>query len=277
MISISKDDRNLPIVRILHLILACIVFPFFVGLTFFPMHTDKNFAWPLTPPMSCALFGSLYLAVAYSFVRVGLSDRWHRTAMIQWATLPVLSMLGVVTLMHWEKFTGPPIPRWIWIVVYLGFPPILLGLILFNRRYDSRQPEANDIEVPQWIRLVSFALGLVFGAVGACLFIFPEYMAGVWPWPMKKLAAQAVACLFMAPAITHLIAIQERRWSALKVLTQSALIWFVAVVVNVVRYWPSFDKTRMGTWIWVAILAAEILFIIASYAAIERTRFVQQR
>jgi hypothetical protein len=273
----SRRDQTLTIVRVVHFLLAVIVFPFFVGLTFYPTRTDVNFAWPLTPPMSCILFGSLYLAVAYSFMRVAFSQKWHHIAMILWATLPVLSLLGVVTVLHWEKFTGPPLPLWIWLSVYLGFPPILLILILINRQQDPKVGEIDDTQIPSWISICSFILGLVFGFIGVLLFFCPSLMIPHWPWALKPLSCQAIGCLFMAPTLTHLIAFREKRWSALKILSQSALLWFVAVGVGVIRFWEDFQHDRLSTYVWLTVLGIELTFIIAAYVTMERRRLARSR
>ena len=115
MHSPPRDDRILPITRVLFGALVDVVFPFFFGLTVHPANTAENFAWPLAPRMSALLFGTLYFAVVYSFTRVAFARKWHRVSLVLVATLPVLTALGIVSLRHWEKFTNDPPRLAVWI------------------------------------------------------------------------------------------------------------------------------------------------------------------
>lgn len=267
-----RDDRVLLPTRIAHGVLAAVVAPFFWGLTFHPEATATNFAWPLTPTMSAFFFGSLYFAVIYSFLRVAFAKRWHEVALVLWATLPVLAALGVVTTLHWEKFAHGTLRFWVWITAYLVFPGILLVMLLVNRRRDPRVPNAVDVVIPPGVRRVALVLGVAVGAVGAALLVAPAYMATVWPWPIKPLSSQALGCLFLAPAAVQFIAAKETRWSALRIATQSAVLWFSMLIVGVVRAFDEFDRSRATTWIFVAVLGLEWLLAAWSYVALEKQR-----
>lgn len=267
-----RDDRILPVTRFLFGLFALVVFPFFVGTTFYPEHTDQNFAWPLAPRMSAMLFGSLYFAVVYSFLRTAFAAKWHHVAMVLWATLPVLAMLGVVTLLHWEKFTSGPWRLGVWITAYLVFPPFLALLLWANLRRDPRTPDEDDVEVPLALRRLALVFGLGFGVVGLGLVAAPTAMAAVWPWPVKKLAAQGIGCLFLAPFAVQLVALREPRWSALRLVTQAAILWFLAIGAAVVRAFDEFDTSRWFTWVFLVFLALELTLVSWLYIALERKR-----
>ena len=268
----SRDDSVLLVTRIAHGVLAIVVAPFFWGTTIHPESTATNFAWPLLPTMSAMFFGSLYFAVIYSFLRVAFARKWHEVALVLWATLPVLAMLGVVTIRHWEKFAHDTLRFDIWFVAYVVFPIPLLVILLVNRRRDPRTPNQIDVTVPAGVRRTALALGVVVGLVGAALILFPTYMATVWPWPIKQLAAQGLGCLFLAPAMVQFIATKETRWSALRIPTQSAILWFSMLIVGVVRGFDEFDRSRPLTWAFLAFLGLEWLLATWSYVALEAQR-----
>ncbi|MCY2959252.1 MAG: hypothetical protein NTY35_03725 [Planctomycetota bacterium] len=267
-----RDDSVLPVTRLAHGILAIVVAPFFYGLTFHPGNTVENFAWPLVPTMSAMFFGSLYFAVIYSFLRVAFAKRWHEVALVLWATLPVLAMLGIVTIRHWEKFAHGTLRFSIWITAYVVFPTILLLMILANRRRDPRTPNPGDVEIPATVRRTSLLLGIVVGLVGVALILFPKPMAAAWPWPIKELSSQALGCLFLAPAVAQFIAAKETRWSALRISTQAAILWFSLLLVAVVRAFDEFDRSRPLTWVFLVFLAMEWLLATWSYVALEGQR-----
>lgn len=267
-----RDDSVLLVTRIAHGILALVVAPFFLGLTFDPESTATNFAWPLVPTMSAFFFGSLYFAVIYGFLRVAFAKRWHEVALVLWATLPVLAMLGVVTVRHWDKFAHGTLRMGIWITAYLVFPAILLAMILANRRRDPRTPSPGDVEIPARVRRAALLLGIVVGLVGASLILFPKTMAAIWPWPIKELSSQALGCLFLAPAVVQFLAARETRWSALRISTQSAILWFSMLIVGVVRAFDEFDRSKPLTWVFLAFLGLEWLLATWSYVALEAQR-----
>ncbi|MFN0007475.1 MAG: hypothetical protein ACKVXR_06160 [Planctomycetota bacterium] len=267
-----RDDRILPITRVLFGALAAIVFPFFFGLTFNPGNTAENFAWPLAPKMSALLFGTLYFAVVYSFLRVAFARLWHRVSLVLVATLPVLVALGIVSILHWEKFTNDPPRLAVWITAYLVFPPFLTLLLWLNWRRDPRTPEAGEVFVPRGLRVISLLLGFLFGAVGAALIFAPGPMADVWPWPVKPLAAQAIGALFLAPTAVQLVILREERWSALKLVAEAGILWFGAILVSIVRTFDEFDRSRPMTWIFIGFLAVEWALVVWMYVYFESKR-----
>lgn len=267
-----RDDRVLLVTRLVHGLLVVIVVPFFIGLTFYPEHTDTNFAWPLVPRMSAMFFGSLYLAVIYSFARAALARQWHHVGLLMWATIPVVAMLGAVTLLHWDKFGHGLLAFQVWLAVYVFSPPLLVFVLLVNRRRDPRVPDRHDVVIPLGVRRGTAILGLLFAGVGAALLLFPEAMMGVWPWPLKPLSSRGIGCMFIAPAVTHLIALRDSRWSSLKIATEAALLWFTAIAVAVVRCWSDFDTSRPLTWVFLFVLGVEWAFTLWSYVTLEGAR-----
>lgn len=267
-----RDDRVLPVTRVVHAFLALVITPFCVLLTLHPADTAHNFAWPLTPTMSALLFASLYLTVIYSFGRVVFARRWHEVALVVWVTLPVLALLGTVTLCYWERFNRTQFPFYVWLVAYVILPPALAVILWCNRRHDPKVAARDDVLNPPWVGRVSAVLAGLFAVVAAGLLLAPEFMSTIWPWPIKPLSSRALGCLLVAPAVGHFVAAREPRWSALRIGTQAAIIWFVGIGVAVARAWPEFHHARPTTWLFLGVLALELLFSLATYRSLEAQR-----
>ncbi|MBL8858256.1 MAG: hypothetical protein JNL28_07135 [Planctomycetes bacterium] len=272
MHSPPPTNRTFWITRVVFAVIAVVLSPYCYWLTTNPANTAENFAWTLAPRFSALMFASLYLAGVYGFLRIAFGREWHRVALLVSAILAVLAGLGVVSLLHWEKFTSDPLRIGIWSTAYLIFPPILLVLIVLNRKQDPRTPAADDVVVPASLRRFTLILGLVFGAVGAALILAPATMSEIWPWAMKPLAAQSIGVLLVAPAVAQVIALRESRWSALKLVTETGLIWFTAILVSVVRCLAEFDRTRPATWLFFAFLIVEWGMILWMYLSFEKAR-----
>ena len=89
---------------------------------------------------------------------------------------------------------------------------------------------------------------------------------------VKKLAAQGIGCLLLAPFAVQLVALSESRWSAIRVVTESAILWFSAIWVAVIRTFDEFDTSRPFTWVFLAFLAAEWLLATWLYLGLEARR-----
>jgi hypothetical protein len=265
-------DRNYLLTRITHGVFAAIVLPFFIGLYFYPENTERNFAWPLTPRMSAMLFGSFYLSVVFNYSIVALSKKWHEIAIIVWTTIPTLTCLGIVTVLHWDKFHHNTLPFYVWFVVYLILPSYLLVMLLFNRREETHTIEANEAIVPVWLRAVSAVLSLLSIFMAFQMLFYPTKMIADWPWALKPLGARAIGCLFLAPAVAHCFAAVDKRWSSVRLAAQSSFIWFGSLFFAVYRSWDEFDTTRNSTWVFITVLVVEILLAVVAYVLMERTK-----
>lgn len=272
MTSPIRDDRILFPIRIVFALFAVLVVPSFVALYFHPTESATNFAWPLAPRMSAFVFAALYLAVVVGFVRVTFARKWHHVELVAWATLPVLVSLGVVTLLHWSKFTSDPIRFGIWILAYLVLPLPLASLIALNRRRDPRVPDADDVRLGATTRRVSWVFAAMYAATAVILIFFPSFASGVWPWPLKPLSSQALGSLALAPAIVHALGALDGRWSAVRFVAEDGMVWLLGIWSVMPRAFSEFDTSRPLTWAFIAVLVVETLYIGWLFVSCESRR-----
>ncbi len=143
----NPQDRVYPATRIL----AALVIPFLaiavLVLYFFPDQSGERFAWPVSPPINAMLMASAYAGGIYFFGSVVAAKKWHT---IKAGFIPVTvfaSLLGIATLLHWEKFTPGHIAFILWAVLYFSTPFLVLAAWLFNRREDPGS-SPDDINFP---------------------------------------------------------------------------------------------------------------------------------
>ncbi len=268
----ARDDTVLLVTRLAHAALAVAVVPSFYNLTFHAEATGTNFAWPLAPTMSAMFFGALYFAVIYSFLRVTFAKRWHEIALVLWATLPVVLVLAVVTFLHWEKFAHGTVRFWVWFAAYIGASILLPYILWSNGRRDPRTPNPGDVEIPSIVCRTALFLGIVVGLVGAAMILAPASMAAHWPWPVTPLSAQAVGSLLLAASAVQIRVTIDRRWSAVRIAAQTAILWVSMVIVAVVRGFDQFDTTRPMTWGFLVLLVLEWLLATGTYVVLEGQR-----
>ena len=119
----------------------------------FPGDTKRLFAWTINPTMTAMVLASAYLGGAYFFVRVLFEPRWNvvKTGFLSVALFA--SLLGVATVLHWDRFNHRHVAFWLWAGLYLTAPILVFGGWLANQRFAAparvderrhRHPRAVD-------------------------------------------------------------------------------------------------------------------------------------
>jgi hypothetical protein len=267
----ERTDRIFPATRAL----AAFIVPFLVVafyiLFFRSTETKDLFAWPIASRMTAMMLGAIYIGGAYFFVRAVLAERWHWIAI---GFLPVVvfaALLGVATLLHWDKFTPNHIAFHAWAALYFTTPFLVLAVWWRNRVTDPGTPDADDAALPEPARLVMKAVGVIAFIVGVILFLQPEPMIAVWPWQLTPLTARVVGAMF-ALGLTALLIGREHRWSAVRLILQAQIFMLVMVLVAAGLTWDEFDPGQVATWAFVGGLVAVIAVSVAWYLSMERRR-----
>ena len=173
---------------------------FIAGIQLFLLseQTDTYFAWTFSAPISAAFLGAGYWSAMFHAYTGARAKAWATVRTSMPAALTATGLLSLTTFLHLDKFhLGSPLlitrfVTWVWIAVYVLVPPILvIAWIIQNRLPGAHAKGQNPL--PSWMR-GSFALLAVFALFsGLGLFLAPERMSALWPWPVTPLAARAVS------------------------------------------------------------------------------------
>jgi len=246
-LDLAADDRVLPATRAV----AYAIMPFlivgFAVLYPWPTDTDRLFAWHVVPTMTPMVLGSAYLGGAYFFIRVARSATWHT---VKGGLVPVAvfaSLMGVATILHWNKFAHGHVAFWLWAVLYFTTPFLIVGVWLANRTHDTR-PNADDLLL-SWptVGIIAAAGTLALGT-GLLLFVSPLTAVRIWPWHLTPLTARvlgAVLCL----GVAGIGAPFDRRWSTARIPVQVAGVMLTLMVIAGIRARAEFVTTRPLTWL----------------------------
>ena len=113
------DDRILGYTRGLSLFIAPFLLVAFVVLYPFPGETRRLFAWTIQPTMTPMVLASAYLGGCYFFVRVLRERRWASVKSGFLAVALFAALLGVATILHWDRFNHGHVAFWLWVGLYL--------------------------------------------------------------------------------------------------------------------------------------------------------------
>lgn len=256
-----RDDRIFRSTRVV----AAIVVPFlllaFLILFFFPEQSGTRFAWQIQPNMTAAFMGAGYLGGSWLFLNVVFGRRWHRVAA---GFLPVTAFtvaMLLVTVMHWDRFDLSHFPFQLWLILYIATPFLVPYIWFRNRATDPGAPEADDRVVPAYARhgLRWLGIGLVvFAIVG---FIWPTWVAGLWPWALSPVTARILSGWFILLGVGGIVIAQDARWSAWRVGLQSIGLWHVLVLVAALMNASDFT-TGLFNWYLVSVVAVLVGMLV---------------
>jgi hypothetical protein len=243
----DRDDRVRPLTRAVSwaivpflLVAVAVLYPF-------PDDTGRLFAWRIRPTMTPMVMGAAYLGGAYFFVRAARAEHWHT---VKGGFPPVglfASLLGVATVLHWDRFNHDHVAFWLWTMLYFTTPFLIAWVWVSNRRHDA-PPSGEDVVLPRSVAWVLGSVGLLSGAMGLALFLAPEAMIGWWPWLITPLTARvlgAVLCLGLAGAGAFV----DRRWSSARLPFQVALLMLTLIIVAGARAHAEFAAGRVLSWL----------------------------
>jgi len=110
--------------------LAAFIIPFLIAAFYIlflrPTETGDLFAWQINPTMTSMMLASAYIGGVYYFAGVITAKRWHH---VKVGFLPVTafaSILGIATLLHWDRFNHSHISFFTWTALYVT-TPFLVG------------------------------------------------------------------------------------------------------------------------------------------------------
>ena len=203
-------------------------------------HTDRFFAWTISPGISGAFLGAFYFTALVLGAGSALEREWARARVGAFGVWLFVTLSLVATLLHLDKFHfqdsgGIAIgAAWLWAAIYVLAPPAVLAAIVVQLHAPGRD-EPREHLLPVWYRAVVVAESLVLLGVGLWLFGAPSSV-GWWPWTLTPLVAQAMASWLAGLGVVLATAAWENDWSRIRLATVSYIVLGVLQLVAAARY-----------------------------------------
>jgi hypothetical protein len=252
---------------------AGLVIPFlvlaFIILYIFPRDTERLFAWKIQPPMTAMMLAAAYAGGIYFFTRVLMTNEWHKVHVGFPPVFSFASLLGIATILHWDRFTHNHISFIAWAGLYFTTPFIVLAAWLRNRLQDTHTLEADDIALPLLVRAVIGAVGAFTLLIGLILFLVPGAIIAVWPWALTPLTARVMGAMFSLPGVVGLCIALDRRWSSAQIILQAQGFSILLILLAALRSFGDFDWTNIIAWLFVGGLTVFLMSIVLLSLAME--------
>jgi hypothetical protein len=259
--AVKRDDVILPVTRWLGIFILPFLVVAAMMLYVWPDDTGITFAWAIKPPMTAMMLAAAYMGGIYFFVNVVRAKNWH-TIKVGFIPVTVFAgLLGIATILHWDRFNHSHISFFAWAGLYFTAPFLVVAVYLLNRKYDVRQMEMNERVLPVPVRVLIGVIGSTTLLVSLLLFIFPQVMITAWPWTLTPLTARVVGAMFSLPGMVGLGIAFERRWSAARIILESQSFSIMMILIAAARAWANFDPGKISTWLFVGGLAGMLIMI----------------
>ena len=250
--SATAQDRVLPATKLLSGFIIPFLLVAFVVLYFFPSAKDtaRLFAWRIVPPFTPMVLGAVYLGGSYFFLRAVRATEWHRVEGGFLSVGSFATLMGIATIIHWNKFIHANVAFWLWAGLYFTTPFLVFGVFFLNKREESETAPGDLLLSPS----TALVIGVMGGAAVATtlfLFLFPKTAIGFWPWKLTELTARVMGAIF-ALGVAGLGAFTDKRWSGARILLQVEAFMLVLILIAAVRAHRDFDTSRPLTWVFAA-------------------------
>lgn len=262
------DDRVLPVTRVVSTAIVPFLVLAFVVLYFWPGDTGRSFAWPIKPPLTPLILGSAYLGGAYFFVRAARASSWSAIKAGFPPVAAFAALLGIATVLHWDRFTHAHVAFWLWAALYFTTPFLVAGVWLANRRFEDRASH-DDLVISAGLAMVIGTIGALALATGLFLFLFPQAAIAIWPWALTPLTARVMGAIFVL-GLAAAGAFTERRWIAFRLLLQVEALMLALILVGGVRAAGDLAGTNALSWLFTAGFASLLVASVVLYLRMER-------
>lgn len=263
-----RDDRILAVTRVLAWIIAPILVLAFALLWPVPRDTGRRFAWQITPTLTPMVLASAYLGGAYFFVRSATTRAWHT---VKGGFPPVVvfaTLLGVATILHWDRFIHSSPAFWLWALLYLTTPFLVAYAFLANRPYGALATD-EDVLIPIVVARVVAGVGLLAAVTGLLVFAYPSGAIAVWPWALTPLTARVLGAIFCL-GVAGVEALADRRWGSARLLVRVAIAMLALIVASGARAHTELIMDRPLTWAFMIGFPLLLILTVGWYAAMSR-------
>jgi hypothetical protein len=266
------DDGVRPITKAVSLFVLPFLAAAVVLLYLFPADTERLFAWTIQPPLTAMVLASAYTGGIWFFVQVLRQGRWHRVRHGFPGALLFATLLGLATVLHWDRFHFGHISFITWATLYLITPVLLLAVLIVNWRADKGRPDAVDMVIPWPVRILLAVFGVVSLVTGLVLFFAPTAGVGSWAWDLTPLTARVVGTVLTLPGTVHLWLLLDSRWSAFRCIFQAQMVSLVFMNLAIVLrreqlLWGNLVTVPVVATLVVALVGYALLYLFCERRA----------
>lgn len=216
---------------------------------FAPDFLASIFTWMVLPPLHARFVGAIYLFGAVTMAgcmaaRTQAEARWMVQMIGVWT-----GMLFIISLMNLDAFDFSLLPVWIWFASYSIYP--LIAVWMTWREFHTQQTGTlPGPSLPGWSKVFLLMQGTVITVLAVLLFLVPNFMSTIWPWPVTAPLAQMYAGPLLSYGLTSLLFSRQNMWLGIRVVVPGMFAFTVATVIVSFMHVSLFSFTQLADLMW---------------------------
>jgi hypothetical protein len=229
-----------------------------------PQATATNFAWPIQPVVTAALFGAIYFSALPIMVAGVVTRIWEHVRVLVLPAAVFTAAMLIPTFLHWDRFATGSVSFAIWLASYVLPPPIFVACYIWQQK--RSQPVGFDVTqpLPGLERAFLFANGAVLIIFAIAVMLFPSILQAIAPFTFTPLTARAFAGYVTLVALLQISMAFENDWQRARLATVMLIPLPFAIVFQLVRFGSGVQWTNVALWLFlldlglVAALSAKL-------------------
>jgi hypothetical protein len=215
-----------------------------------PQSTASNFAWPIQPAVTAALFGAIYLSALPLMVAGFFTRIWERVRVIVLPAAVFTAVMLLPTLLHLDKFATGSVAFTIWLASYVLPPPVFVACYVWQQMRSQRVGSGIVAPLPKLERSFLFANGATLMAFSTAVMLFPAILQAIAPFTFTPLTARAFAGYITLVALLQISMACENDWPRSRLATVLLIPLPFAILFQLVRFGNQVQWSNVALWIF---------------------------
>jgi hypothetical protein len=220
-----------------------------------PHATASNFAWPIQPAVTAAVFGAVYFSALLLMIASLFTPVWERARVVVLPAAVFTAVMLLPTFLHLDRFSTGSIAFVIWLASYVLPPPVFVACFVWQQRRTARIGSGGAASAPlpgRWLLLANGALLTTF-----CIAVmaFPAILQAIAPIAFTPLTARAFAGYVTLVALLQISMAVENDRLRSRLATVLLIPLPFAVLFQLVRYGHEVRWSNAALWVFLLDLA----------------------
>jgi hypothetical protein len=215
-----------------------------------PQATATNFAWPIQPVVTAALFGAIYFS-ALPLMLAGVFTRtWEHMRVLVLPSAVFTAAMLIPTFLHWDRFLTGSVSFAIWLASYVLPPPIFLACYIWQQKRSQPVGFGVTQPLPGFVRAFLFANGAVLIVFAVAVMLFPSILQAIAPFTFTPLTSRAFAGYVTLVALLQISMALENDWQRSRLATVMLIPLPFVIVFQLIRFASGVQWGNAALWIF---------------------------
>ena len=158
---------------------------------------------------------------------------------------------------------------YLWTAIYIVTPFLVPIIWLQNHATESGELEEHDLRFSRSMRW-GWELATIGILAFLILFIRPALLISLAPWKLTELTARVFTGWSILTLAAVMTIAMDGRWSATRILLESALVALGLTLLSLPRIWNDLDQTKPMTYIFIAGVVITLIAFIVIHLRLEK-------